>query len=201
MPRWVLDLLACWKGQLGRHLNVCIWNAILLCFLWCIWRERNAQSFRDWEKSVLDLKLGCCWRPNMIGWLLMRIFPSLTYMIFLIFLVFFIFFIGKLHTQWVLHPWPHPPSHYCGRRKCQLSYNLAAFLEFFGTFFVYLLFTCPPPPIYAFSMRLIAYQISNNVLPVPFGLNGTFTNHEERVVCEVTSWSPIMRVYTKRKKK
>ncbi len=50
-------------------------------------------------------------------------------------------------------------------------------------------------------MRLIAYQNSNNVLPVPFGLNGTFTNHEERVVCEVTSRSPIMRVYTKRKEK
>ena len=49
-------------------------------------------------------------------------------------LSFSCFFIGKLHMHPVglegLNPRPHPPSHYYGRRKCQLSYCSLAGLSF-----------------------------------------------------------------------
>ncbi len=37
-------------------------------------------------------------------------------------LLFFLL-VSWTRTQWVLNPRPHPPSHYYGGRKCQLSYN------------------------------------------------------------------------------
>jgi hypothetical protein len=57
MPRWVVDLLACWQGKLGRHQNIEIWKAIPHCLMWCLWRERNARTFEDCERNVLELKL------------------------------------------------------------------------------------------------------------------------------------------------
>ena len=62
--RDLLDLLACWKGGFGRHQNVDIWNAIPLCIMWTIWKERNNCTF---EQSPLELKqfpYALC----MMGW-------------------------------------------------------------------------------------------------------------------------------------
>ena len=33
MPKRVVDLLACWKGQYARHCNGDIWNPIPLCIM------------------------------------------------------------------------------------------------------------------------------------------------------------------------
>jgi hypothetical protein len=57
MPRWVIDLLACWQGRLGRHQHVEIWKAIPHCLMWCLWRERNVHTFEDCKQNVLALKL------------------------------------------------------------------------------------------------------------------------------------------------
>ena len=53
MPRKVVEL--CWQGSLGRHRE--IWMATPHCLLWCLWRERNARTFEDCERNILDLKL------------------------------------------------------------------------------------------------------------------------------------------------
>jgi hypothetical protein len=57
MPRQFTDLLVWWQGGLGRRCHIVIWKAILHCLMWCLWRERNARTFEDCERNVLDLKL------------------------------------------------------------------------------------------------------------------------------------------------
>ena len=32
--------------RLGKHLSN-IWNLVLLCLMWCIWRECNRRTFED----------------------------------------------------------------------------------------------------------------------------------------------------------
>jgi hypothetical protein len=55
MPSQVVELQACWKIRFSpKDLNV-IWNVILSCLMWCMWRERNARSFDDCEKTSSDL--------------------------------------------------------------------------------------------------------------------------------------------------
>uniref|UniRef100_A0A2N9IE81 Reverse transcriptase zinc-binding domain-containing protein n=1 Tax=Fagus sylvatica TaxID=28930 RepID=A0A2N9IE81_FAGSY len=56
MPRHVVDLLACWNGRTRRCRAASIWGLIPHCLMWVIWRERNARSFEDSEKSIQDLK-------------------------------------------------------------------------------------------------------------------------------------------------
>jgi hypothetical protein len=56
MLRRIVDVLACWKGRLGRHKNRIIWDTIPHCVMWCVWRERNARTFEDCEWNILDLK-------------------------------------------------------------------------------------------------------------------------------------------------
>ena len=46
MPKTVVELLACWQGNFGRHCNGVIWMAIPHCLMWCIWLE-----------TITDLKL------------------------------------------------------------------------------------------------------------------------------------------------
>jgi len=36
-----------WGGQVGRRDILELWRLVPLCLMWCIWRERNAQSFKD----------------------------------------------------------------------------------------------------------------------------------------------------------
>ena len=55
MPRKVVELLWCWQGSLDRHRE--IWKATPHCLMWCLWRERNARTFEDCERNIVDLKL------------------------------------------------------------------------------------------------------------------------------------------------
>ena len=57
MPRSVLDLLECWQGNFGRHRNIDIWRAVRHCLMWCLWREYDARSFEDCERSTIEIKL------------------------------------------------------------------------------------------------------------------------------------------------
>jgi hypothetical protein len=55
MPRRVIELLACWRGQLGSRNILEAWRMTSLCLMWCIWRERNARCFEDREISMEEL--------------------------------------------------------------------------------------------------------------------------------------------------
>ena len=47
--RMVQDCLFSWWNWLGKHSSY-IWNLVLLCLMWCIWRERNRQMFEDLDR-------------------------------------------------------------------------------------------------------------------------------------------------------
>jgi hypothetical protein len=36
MPRWVLDLLACWWSS-GRRGSAIVWKMVFTCLFWCLW--------------------------------------------------------------------------------------------------------------------------------------------------------------------
>ena len=40
---WLVE----WLGKHSSH----IWNLVLLCLMWCIWRERNRRTFEDLDRS------------------------------------------------------------------------------------------------------------------------------------------------------
>jgi hypothetical protein len=56
MPERVIDLLACWRGQMGTCSALVMWRIAPLCLMWTIWRERNAKCFEDREKSEDEIK-------------------------------------------------------------------------------------------------------------------------------------------------
>ena len=39
-----------WWNWLGKHSSY-IWNLVPLCLMWCIWKERNRQTFEDLDRS------------------------------------------------------------------------------------------------------------------------------------------------------
>ena len=57
MLQFVVGLLACWQGRLGRHRNGHVWLIVPHCLMWCLWREKNSRCFENNERSILDLKL------------------------------------------------------------------------------------------------------------------------------------------------
>jgi hypothetical protein len=52
----VIDLLTCWRGQVGTRLVLAVWRIVTLCLMWTIWKERNARCFEDRKKSKDELK-------------------------------------------------------------------------------------------------------------------------------------------------
>ena len=46
IPRSISDLLFGWWNWVEKHSSQ-IWNLVLLCILWCIWKERNRRTFED----------------------------------------------------------------------------------------------------------------------------------------------------------
>ena len=48
--RSTLDLLFGWWNWLEKYLSQ-IWNLVLLCILWCIWKEWNRRTFEDLDSS------------------------------------------------------------------------------------------------------------------------------------------------------
>ena len=55
IPRIVVSLLFAWENFLGLHYSL-IWNIVLACLMWLIWKERNTCNFEDVEKSADFLK-------------------------------------------------------------------------------------------------------------------------------------------------
>jgi hypothetical protein len=54
MPRWVVDLFACWWTG-GRSQSAVVWKMVSCCLLWCLWRERNDRQFEDKERTIEEL--------------------------------------------------------------------------------------------------------------------------------------------------
>ena len=52
MPKFVVEILACWQGQFGRHCNGHIW-IVFPHYLMCV----NCMCFEDNEGSLSNLKL------------------------------------------------------------------------------------------------------------------------------------------------
>jgi hypothetical protein len=44
------------RGQKGNRMLIPIWRMTSLCLMWCVWRERNAHSFKDCEIGLINLK-------------------------------------------------------------------------------------------------------------------------------------------------
>ena len=57
MLKTLVELLACWQGNFGRHCNCVIWMDVTHCLIWCIGRERNNQCFEDSKRTITNLKL------------------------------------------------------------------------------------------------------------------------------------------------
>jgi hypothetical protein len=53
-PNRIRDLLFEWYNSFGKH-NSEIWNLVLLCLLWIVWRERNQRTFEDVEHPTSKL--------------------------------------------------------------------------------------------------------------------------------------------------
>ena len=56
MPAWVVQVLNCWRGQVGRCLVLDVWRIALLCLMLSLWRERNARCCEDREMAREELK-------------------------------------------------------------------------------------------------------------------------------------------------
>ena len=46
----VSDFVFSWWNWLGKHSSY-TWNLVPLCLMWCIWKERNRQTFEDLDRS------------------------------------------------------------------------------------------------------------------------------------------------------
>jgi hypothetical protein len=55
MPRLVVDLFACWRGQFGSLHSATEWRMLPSCLMWHFWREINYRSFEDCERMVVEL--------------------------------------------------------------------------------------------------------------------------------------------------
>ena len=65
LSRSVADTLFGWWNWFGKH-SSSIWNLVLLCLMWCIWRERNWQTFEDIESS--DDQLLASFSGSLFDW-------------------------------------------------------------------------------------------------------------------------------------
>ena len=52
----LLGLFEAWQGQFAWHHHIDVWRLVPHCLMWCIWCERNARSFKDCERSLLEIK-------------------------------------------------------------------------------------------------------------------------------------------------
>ena len=57
IPKRVVNLLGSWKGRFAKHQNGNIWNAIPLCIMWILSKERNSRMFNGLERLLVELKL------------------------------------------------------------------------------------------------------------------------------------------------
>ena len=65
LPHSVSKLLFGWWNALGHHSSD-IWNLVLLCLMWTVWKERNSRIFED--VSSTDIQLRDCLASSLFEW-------------------------------------------------------------------------------------------------------------------------------------
>ena len=55
MPSTIVSLLFTWRNWLGNYTSN-VWNMVPMCLMWLVWKERNAQTFKDTERPIDLLK-------------------------------------------------------------------------------------------------------------------------------------------------
>ena len=94
------DFLFSWWNWLGKH-SSSIWNLVSLCLMWCIWRERNRQTFEDLDRSEDQLLALSSLVPFFIGLglgdsQLVTLFLYSLVLFFLYLLTFYVFAFSSL---------------------------------------------------------------------------------------------------------
>ena len=87
MPHKVIELFESWQGKFGQHRNIDFWRLVPHCLIWCIWRERNAESFEGCERSTLEIKSFFFCTLSLIGvcfFVIFLVLPLLFYLIVVI---------------------------------------------------------------------------------------------------------------------
>ena len=51
MPKNIVSLLSAWWNWLESHTSN-VWNMVLVCLVWLIWKEHNARIFKETERLV-----------------------------------------------------------------------------------------------------------------------------------------------------
>ena len=51
MSDTIVSLLFAWRNWLGTHFSK-VWNVVPACLMWLVWKERNARTFEDIERSI-----------------------------------------------------------------------------------------------------------------------------------------------------
>ena len=55
MPSTIVSLLFTGRTWLGNYTSN-VWNMVPMCLMWLVWKERNAQTFKDTERPIDLLK-------------------------------------------------------------------------------------------------------------------------------------------------
>ena len=55
MPKNIVSLLSVWWNWLESHTSN-VWNMVLVCLVWLIWKEHNARIFKETERLVNYVK-------------------------------------------------------------------------------------------------------------------------------------------------
>ena len=55
MPSTIVSLLFASRNWLGNYTSN-VWNMVPMCLIWLVWKERNAQTFKDTERPIDLLK-------------------------------------------------------------------------------------------------------------------------------------------------
>lgn len=75
MPLTVESLLFGWRNWFGRHSSD-VWNLVLACIMWIVWKERNRHTFEDVEILLEHLQsLLIC---TLLSWYRARGFSQYT---------------------------------------------------------------------------------------------------------------------------
>ena len=82
---WCSGVLASCSGKFNKHWAMVIWSMIPHCLMWDVWREINALTFEENERSIHDLKLSS-FKLCLSGHILQVFLPLIFCMIYLIFL-------------------------------------------------------------------------------------------------------------------
>ena len=55
MSDTIVSLLFAWRNWLGTYSSK-VWNMVLACLMWLVWKERNARTFEDIARPIDMLK-------------------------------------------------------------------------------------------------------------------------------------------------